>query len=158
MKVVFLHKTVLLRLGSKNFQWAQTLGIFLAIITILMLVRSSAVMFDSWQTIKGFEKCSGDYLEDVVSAKESNNFSGELLAEMKYQGCKDSFYEITGSQVPGGQTALTTRQAATAFVGPVASFFFWAGLFLFSLFLVFNKSVVIPFEEVETVARPFRRK
>jgi hypothetical protein len=156
--VVFLHRAVLLRLGSKDFQWVQTVGIFLAIITILMLVRSSAVMFDSWQAIKGFEKCSADYIEDTVSSLENNDSGGSLLAELKYQGCKDSFYQVTGSQVPSGQTSLTTRQAATAFVGPVAEFFFWAGLFVFSLFLVFNKSIVIPFEEVESVVRSFKRR
>jgi hypothetical protein len=157
-KVVFLQKKILFRLGTRDFQWTQVLGVFLAIITVLMLVKSAAVMFDSWQAIKAFDKCANDYLDGTVLAKESSSVSGALLAEIKYQGCKESLYEITGAQIPSSQVDLTSRQAATAFVGPVASFFFWAILFMFSLFLLFNKTVVIPIEEIETVARPFRKR
>jgi len=150
-----LQKTILFRLGSKDFQWTQVLGIFLGIITVLMLVKSAAVMFDSWQSVRDFNKCvefSG--VRDLSSLSSAE----QLFAEMRYNDCKDSLYEITGAQIPGAQTSMTSRQAVTALVGPIAGFFFWAVLFMFSLFLLFNKTVVIPIEEVETVSRPFRRK
>jgi hypothetical protein len=154
---MFLQKTILFRLGTKDFQWTQVLGIFLGIITVLMLIKSAAVMFDSWQAISGFDAC-------IESAGyDSKNLSDNLgldylIFQSKANECKSSFYEVTGAQVPGGKFSLTSRQAATAFVGPVASFFFWAILFIASLSLIFNKTVVIPIEEVETVARPFHKR
>ena len=120
-----------------------------------MLVKSAAVMFDSWQSVRDFNTCT-----EFSGVKDLSMLSSaeQLLAQMRYDDCKDSLYEITGAQVPGGETTLTSRQAVTALVGPVAGFFFWAVLFLFSLFLLFNKTVVIPIEEVEHVVRPFKRK
>jgi hypothetical protein len=153
--VVVLRKTILFRLGSKDFQWTQVLGIFLAIITVLMLVKSAAVMFDSWQSVRDFNKCV-----EFSGVKDLSSLSSveQLFAEMRYKDCKDSLYEITGAQIPASQTSMTSRQAITALVGPIAGFFFWAILFMFSLFLLFNKTLVIPLEEVESVSRPFRRK
>ena len=152
---MFLHKTILFRLGSRDFQWTQVLGIFLAIITILMLVKSAAVMFDSWQSVRDFNKCV-----EFSGAKDLSSLGSaeQLLAELRYQDCKDSLYEITGAQIPGAQVSMTSRQAATALVWPIAQFFFWAIIFLFSLFLLFNKTVVIPIEEIEHVSRPLRRR
>lgn len=120
-----------------------------------MLVQSAAVMFDSWQSVRDFNKCvefSGkNELTSLVG-------SDQLLAELRFQDCKNSLYQITGAQVPAMQLSMTSRQAATALVQPVACFFVWAALFLLALFLMFNNAVVIPIEEVEQVARPFKRK
>jgi hypothetical protein len=152
---MFLQKHILFRLGSKDFQWTQVLGIFLGIITVLMLIKSAAVMFDSWQSIRDFNTCV-----EFSGVKEVSDLTGpeQTFAQLRYMDCKESLYEITGAQIPGGKTAMTSRQSATAFAGPVASFFFWAILFIGSLTLMFNKTVVIPIEEVETVARPFHKR
>jgi hypothetical protein len=152
---MFLRKTILLRLGTKDFRWTQLLGVFLSIITVLMLVQSAAVMFDSWQSVRDFNKCV-----EYSGVRELSDLSGseQLLAELRYQDCKSSLVDITGAQVPALQTNLTSRQAVTALVEPIAWFFVWAALFMFALFLLFNKAVVIPIEEVEAVARPFKRK
>lgn len=120
-----------------------------------MLIESAAVMFDSWQSVRDFNKCV-----EFSGVKELSNLSSaeQLLAQMRYMDCKDSLFQITGAQVPGSQLAMSSRQAATALVSPIASFFAWAVLFMFSLFLLFNKTVVIPIEEVETVSRPFHKR
>lgn len=152
---MFVRKTILLRLGTREFRWTQVLGIFLGIITILMLVQSSAVMFDSWQVVRDFNKCV-----EFSGINELSSLVGtdQLLAQIRYVDCKDSLYQITGAQVPAMQRGITSRQIATALVEPVAGFFFWAALFLFALFLTFNNALVIPIEEVEQVARPFKKK
>lgn len=152
---MFLHKTILLRLGGKNFQWTQVLGVFLTIITVLMLIKSAAVMFDSWQSVRDFNKCA-----EFSGIKDLDSLAGsdQLLAELRFQDCKTSLYELTGAQIPAMQESMTSRQIATALVEPIAWFFFWAAVFMFALFLLFNKYVVIPFEEVEHVTRSFRKK
>jgi hypothetical protein len=151
-----LKKTILFRVGAKEFQWPSVLGIFLAIITILMFVKAAAVMFDSWQTVRDFDKCvvlSG--VNDFVDLSSSE----QLLAQLRYSDCKDSLYQITGTQMPALQTKLTTRQVWTALAEPVAWLFFWgAVLFLLAFPLLLNKPIVIPIEEYEVPVRPFSRK
>jgi len=153
--VMFLRKTILFRFGSRDFQWTNVIGIFLGIIAVLMLIKSAAVMFDSWQSVRDFNKCA-----EFSGIKDLTNLSSaeQLLAQMRYDDCKDSLYELTGAQVPALQASMTSRQAVTALVEPIAWFFLWAVLFLISLSLLFNKSVVIPIEEIEMPSRPFKRR
>ncbi len=146
---------VLFKIGSKEAQLPRLIGAFLIVIAVLMLIQSGAVMFDSWQSLKDFGKCvefSG------VKELDSLDSPSALLAEMRYQDCKNSLYQLTGAQVPGAATSLTSRQFWTAFLGPVSIFFVWAIVFLFALFLFNNASIVVPVEEIELVARPFRKK
>jgi len=152
---MFLRKTILFRFGSKDFQWTSVLGIFLGIIAVLMLIKSAAVMFDSWQSVRDFDKCAEfSGINDLTSLGSAE----QLLAQMKYNDCKSSLYELTGAQIPASQVSMTSRQAVTALVEPIAWFFFWAVLFLIALSLLFNKSVVIPIEEIEMPTRPFHKR
>jgi len=150
-----LRKTILVKLGARDFQWAQVAGVFIGIIAVLMLVKSAAVMFDSWQSVRDFNKCV-----EFSGVKELASLSStdQLLAQMRFDDCKSSLYELTGAQIPAMQKNMTTRQAATALVEPIGWFFLWAAIFMLALFLLFNKAIVIPIEEVEHVVRPFRKK
>jgi len=103
-------------------------------------------MFDSWQAVKGFEDCVDDaYAVDQGTTPELS----AILTELKFQDCKESLYQISGTQIPGGNTYLTTRQKATAFLGPVSVFFGWAIVFLFALFLFNSATVIVPVEQIE---------
>ncbi|MBT4597104.1 MAG: hypothetical protein HOC95_03945, partial [Candidatus Diapherotrites archaeon] len=55
-----MRKLVLFKIGSKNAQLPKMIGAFLVVISVLMLIQSGAVMFDSWQSIKGFNECVDD--------------------------------------------------------------------------------------------------
>ena len=155
---MFLQKTIVFRLGAKDFAWTKVLGIFLAIIAVLMLINSAAVMFDSWQSVRDFNKCADSYAENVFAAQDSGNSANLIASELSYQGCKTALYQVTGAQIPGTQISMTDRQAATALTGPIAEFFAWAVVFMFALFLVLSKAVAIPIEEIESASRSFRRK
>ncbi|MEI7960868.1 MAG: hypothetical protein WCI04_00885, partial [archaeon] len=76
-----MRKTILLRLGGTNFQWTQVLGVFLTIITVLMLVKSAAVMFDSWQSVRDYNKCV-----EFSGVKDLETLTGtdQLLAQMRF--------------------------------------------------------------------------
>lgn len=150
-----MRKTILVGLGGEQFAWGRVIGIFFVIITVLMLIKSAAVMFDSWQSVRDYNKCveiSGVKDLDALSSTE------QLLAQLKYSDCKDSLYEITGAQVPALQKSLTSRQSATALVEPIAWFFFWAALFMLSIFFAFSRVIAVPIRELEHSVRPFRRK
>jgi hypothetical protein len=141
-----LKKIVLFKIGSKEAQLPKTIGAFLMIISLLMLFSSGALMFDSWQTVKGFEGC----VDDAYEIEEGNTPElSAILTELKFQDCKDSLYQVTGAQIPGGAEYLTMRQKATAFLGPVSLFLGWAIVFLFALFLFNSATVVVPVEQIE---------
>lgn len=143
-----MKKLILFKIGSKDAQLPKLVGAFLIVISILMLVHSGAVMFDSWQTIKGFDEC---VINAYKSSEEINIENGidKLVYELKVKDCKDSLYQISGAQLPGGVYNLSLRQMATAFLGPVSIFFAWAIVFLFALFLFNNATVVVPVEQME---------
>ena len=152
-----MKKIILFKIGSREAQLPKTIGAFLVIIAILMLISSGAVMFDSWQVVKGFDDCVIDAYEASEQIDLDNGID-KLVYEFKVSECKESLYQITGTQIPGGNTYLTTRQQATAFLGPVSIFLGWAIVFLFALFLFNSATVVVPVEQIEIpIAKPKAR-
>jgi len=107
-------------------------------------------MFDSWQAAKNFNAC----VDDAYSIEPDVSGISAVVTQLKYQDCKDSFYQITGAQIPGGENYLTSRQQLAAFLGPVSNFFIWAIVFLFALFLINSATIVVP---VETIEIPLER-
>ncbi len=152
MKRLFLFK-----IGDSHVELPKLIGGFLIIIAVLMLVKSGAVMFDSWQSVRDFDDCIITAYNSADSLAVDNGISS-LIYSIRVQECKNSLYQITGAQVPGGVFALTTRQAWTAVLGPVVQFFIWAIVFLFAIFLFKNNSVVVPIEQVELPVRSFSKK
>ncbi len=134
------------------------MGAFLAIITLLLLIKSAAVMFDSWQSVRNFNGCANTYLDGLSAAQISNDSTLQVFEELRYQRCRSALFEVTGAQIPGTQITMTSRQAATSLLGPIAVFFFWFGFFLISLVLLFSKVIAIPVEEIEIAHRPFKKK
>jgi hypothetical protein len=141
-----LKKIVLFKIGSRNAQLPKLVGSILIIVSVLMLIHFAAVLFDSGMAVKNFDKCvENSGVKDLELLSEPS----QILAQLRFQECKTSLYQITGAQVPGGETNLTTRQAMSAFTGPTSMFFIWAIVFLFALFLFNNVSIVVPVEQVE---------
>ena len=133
------------KIGSKNAQLPKMVGAFLVIISVLMLIQSGAIMFDSWGAVKEFNSC----VDKAYSIEGDVRGLDAILSELKYQDCKNSLYQITGAQITGGKTYLTSRQFWTAFTTPVSFFFAWAIVFLFALFLFNSSSIVVPIEQIE---------
>ncbi|MDD3083607.1 MAG: hypothetical protein PHP82_01155 [Candidatus ainarchaeum sp.] len=140
-----MKKIVLFKIGSKSAQLPRLVGAFLIVISILMLIQSGAVMFDSWTAVKEFNVC----IDKAYSIEGEVQGLDAILSELKYQDCKNSLYQITGAQVTGGKMYLTSRQFWTAFTTPVSIFFVWAIIFLFALFLFNSSSIVVPVEQIE---------
>jgi hypothetical protein len=130
------------------------IGAFLIVISVLMLIQSGAVMFDSWSAVKEFNGC----VDKAYSVEGEVQGLDAILSELKYQDCKTSLFQITGAQVTGGKTYLTSRQFWTAFTTPVSFFFAWAIVFLFALFLFGSSSIIVPVEQVELQSKKIVRK
>jgi hypothetical protein len=152
-----LSRSFLFKIGDSNVGLSKLIGGFLIVIAVLMLVKSGAVMFDSWQSVRDFDECIINAYNSADSLAVDNGISS-LIYSVRAQECKNSLYQITGAQVPGGVFALTTRQAWTAVLGPVVQFFVWAVVFLFALFVFKNDSVIVPIAQVELPARKFGKK
>ena len=152
-----VRKVILLKIGSQDMQLPQMIGAFIIIIAVLMMINAGAVMFDSWGTLKDFNPCvemSGINDMELLDSAE------QLLAQMRYDDCKDSLYEITGTQIKAGQTSIDkySRQFWTALTGPVSNFFIWAIVLLVGLFVYNNTSIIIPVQELEIEAKPKKAK
>jgi len=153
--VIILKRFLLFKVGDSKAELPRMVGAFLIVIAVLMLVQSGAVMFDSWQAVRDFDKCV-----EYSGVKDPHflNEPQQIVAQLRYSECKSSFYEITGAQVPGGVYKLTQRQMWTAILGPITNFFVWAIVLLFALFLFNNASFVLPIEQVELPVRSFEKK
>jgi len=158
-----LRRIVLFKIGSRDVQLPRMIGAFLIIVSVLMLLNSGAVMFDSWQALKSFNSCVESAITDASSLQGSTTYEAsqaKILYQLQYQDCKSSLHDITGAQVIGGQTSIElwkSRQFWIALMGPISAFFAWAIVFLFALFLFNNSSIVVPVEEVEVPVRPFAK-
>jgi hypothetical protein len=119
-----------------------------------MLIKSGAVMFDSWSALKGFSTCVET--SGVRDLPMENN-PDYISAELRYQDCRNTLYQLSGAQVLSDHSGLTQRQFWTALIGPISQFFVWAIVLLLGLFAWANPSIVIPIEEV-TVESSFARR
>ena len=109
----------------RNFHFKKLIGAFILFGSLMMILGATALMFDSWDTMKNFPDC----------IKKANQTNDAVLAQLKYTDCKTSLHDITGAQLKGGQTRLTTRQFWTGLLWPIANLFFWAVAFMIGLML-----------------------
>jgi len=112
-------------------------------------------MFDSWQSLKDFEFCVGrsGVLEFGTAYNPYDTITtSHLLAQMKYEECRTALYDVTGTQVPGGQTTIerwNSRQFWIAMLSPLGNFFMWAIVLLLGLFMYNNNGIIVPIESAE---------
>ena len=150
-----MKKIILFKIGSKNAQLPKMIGAFLIVISILMLIQSGGAMYSSWQALKEYDYCVGSsgILEFGTAYNPHGSVSlNNLLAEMKFDSCRDTLYQQTGVQVSGGQTKIdfwNSRQFWMALLAPISAFFGWIIIFLFALFLFNSASIVVPVEQIE---------
>lgn len=133
--VVELKRIIFFKLGGKDFQLSRLIGAFVLVIAMLMLVRSAAVMFDSWDALKDYPSC----LSQISTA--------DALAQLQYMDCKQSLYNITGTELKGGQGMYSSRQFWTALLMPIAGLFFWAVIFLTGIMFYRTGNIVVPIEQ-----------
>lgn len=133
--VVDLRRILFFKLGGQDFQMSRLIGAFILVIAALLLVRSAAIMFDSWDALKAYPNC----LSEITG--------NDQLAQLKYLDCKDSLYNITGTQLKGGQGMYSSRQFWTALLLPIGNLFFWAIVFMAGIIFYRSGNIVIPIEQ-----------
>ena len=141
---------MLFRISSQDVQLPKLIGAFLLFAALIMFVRAGAQMFDSWDALKSHPKCI------ATIGSEINE-----VAQLQYLDCKESLHNITGLQLKGDQDRISSRQFWFALLGPIASLFFWAIVFLLGVIFYRTGEIVIPIEQsIREVPeeRPLKRK
>ncbi|MCX8189695.1 MAG: hypothetical protein N3F05_00500 [Candidatus Diapherotrites archaeon] len=109
-------------ISEKNLHLVRLIGSFIFFGAIIMILYSAAMMFEDWDAIREYEKCS---------ASE----------------CKEILYKTTGVYPSG--FALNTKQKFMIMVKPIAMLFFWAIVFFLGLLLYGCRRISIAFYEAE---------
>jgi len=118
------------RIGSRQVHLPKLIGALVLIAAVLMVVKSSAVMVDSWDIVKDFPKC-------VANA----------ASQIDVDNCRSTLKDATGVVLQTNQGKLNSPQFWAAILGPVASLFGWAVVLVLGLIFYRTGEFVIPIEE-----------
>lgn len=131
-----MKRIMFFKIGGDKLHLPKLIGAFIIFAALFMFIRAGGQMFDSWDSLQNYPTCL------------SNVDSSDLqLAQSQYLDCKNSLEDITGIQLKGAQTTLTTRQFCSAFLFPIANLFAWAAVFLVGIIFYRTGTIVIPIEQ-----------
>lgn len=118
------------RIGSKQVHLPKLIGALVLIAAVLMVVKSAAVMTDSWDIVKDFPKC--------VAAAQN---------QADVDNCRDVLKDATGVVLKTNQGKLNTAQFWAALLGPVAALFGWAVVLVLGMIFYRTGEFIVPIEE-----------
>ncbi|MBI5553890.1 MAG: hypothetical protein HY917_04075 [Candidatus Diapherotrites archaeon] len=123
----------------------KLVGAFVLFGALLMFLGSLAHMFDSWDSLKGFDSC--------LSSVNPNDAAYASDVEM----CRTTLWNKTGIYPALGQGKLSLVQFWSALMPPVAMVLFWLAGLLIGWMLYRTGELVIPIEETVRELGPKRR-
>ncbi len=118
-------------MAGKEVHLPKLIGAFVLFAALLMFIKASAVMFDSWDNIKAVNECL-------------SRAAGE---EPFFSSCQDLAKGALDVFVRPGQDALTNRQFWSALLGPISSILFWLAVLFVGYVLYKTGELVVPIEE-----------
>ncbi len=128
--VFFVDKVHFFKLPS-GLRTPKLFGAFLAVVALLLFFQSGALMFETWENLKLVNSC-------YSSAQALPSFSEDCRALAK---------DLLGLSVRPDQVSLGIRQMFIAFVGPLASMFFWIIVFLAGIGLYESGKIINPIQQ-----------
>ena len=138
-----MRRIMYFRVAGKEVHMPRLIGAFILFAALLMFVRASALMFDSWDNLKYFEKC----IEKI-----------DPTSQAEFDECRTSLYKATGIYVKEGQGKLTSRQFWGALLGPIASVLFWLAVLFLGWIFYKTGDLIVPIEEtIKTLPEKKRR-
>ena len=103
-----MRRILYFRVAGKEVHLPKLIGAFVLFAALLMFIKASATMFDSWDNLKAVNDC-------LSRAEGEEPFFSTCQGLAK--GALDVF-------VRPGQTTLTNRQFWSALLGPIAAILF----------------------------------
>jgi hypothetical protein len=131
--VTFL-KQLLFSVFGRELHWVKLAGSLIALVALLQVISSLALMSDSWDALNNFNHCSP-------------TDSGV---------CSEALYRITDVQVWAGQAKVDFSQAIRVFVGPVAQLFGWLVIMIIGWLLY--RSPMVKVRESEEPVHVHKKK
>lgn len=122
---------MLFRIGSRDVHLPKLLGAFIMIGSILMLLQSLTLMFDSWENVKAIHSC--------IDAANSGTAT--------IQECQTQAYYAFNILLKASQYRLTDLQITSGLIPPIANVFFWVAVFIIGMVFYRSWKIAIPIEE-----------
>ncbi len=148
-----MKRIMYFRLATKEVHLPKLIGALIVFAALFLFLKAGAHMFDSWDAIKEYPGCVQkiELLADVngLTGFEATqlHYSYGQYYQSRYTHCKDALYNITGVQLKGDQTKISSRQFFVALLGPIAEVFLWAVVFILGIIFYRTGTIVIPIEE-----------
>ena len=122
------------RVAGSEVHLPKLIGAFVMFAAAMLFVQSASNMFDSWDTMKYYDKCVlGINANDVVSEQRA-----------QFQECAGTLYNSTGIVTRMEHPLLTGRQFAIGLLGPMGVLLLWLAVFFFGYTLYRTDRIVLP--------------
>ena len=115
----------------------KLIGAFIAFAAALLFIQASSTMFDSWDTMRYYDKC-------VLGINTNEEISGQRA---QFESCSETLYRSTGIVTRMEHPLLTKRQFAIGLLGPMGILLLWLAVFFFGYTLYRTDRLVLPIEE-----------
>lgn len=125
------------RVAGSDVHLPKLIGAFIMFAAALLFVQASSNMFDSWDTMKYYDKC-------ILSINSNGTLSDQMA---QFGNCSDTLYKSTGVVTRMEHPLLTKRQFAIGLLGPMGVLLLWLAVFFFGYVLYRTDRIVLPIEE-----------
>ena len=132
-----MRKLMYFRIAGRDVHLPKLIGSFILFAALLMFVQASAIMFDSWDNLKYYDRCVLSIDTDLGIEEQRAQFNT----------CSDTLYKATGIVARVETPKLTARQFWSALLGPVAGILFWLAILFMGYTLYKSGDLVLPIEE-----------
>ncbi len=125
------------RVAGSDVHLPKLIGAFILFAAALLFVQSSSTMFDSWDTMKYYDKC-------ILSMNGNDTLADQ---QAQFSSCAETLYRSTGIVTRQEHPLLTKRQFAIGLLGPMGALLLWLAVFFFGYVLYRTDKIVLPIEE-----------
>ncbi|MFH1696778.1 MAG: hypothetical protein ABH854_02620 [Candidatus Diapherotrites archaeon] len=128
-----MRKLLSFRAGGRTIHLPRLIGAFILFAALLMFVKVSAEMFESWDNLKAVNQC----FESVDPAYVNTSF----------EYCQDKAMDSIGVYVSDHQDKLTSRQFWEVLLGPIVSVLIWLAVLSFGWMLYKASDIVVVIDD-----------
>lgn len=132
-----MRRLIYLRIADRNVHVPKLIGAFVVTWAVLMVVFTLAVMFDTWDNVKAYDKCVGNIDFGADFSEQRSEFAS----------CAGVLHDSTGIVARADSHVLTLRQKVQGLLAPIANLFFWLAIFLGGRMLYRSDTVILPIDE-----------
>ncbi len=149
-----MGKLTYYKIGGKLHR-VKLIGAFVVLVALLMFIKASADMWESWDAVKSFEGCM-----ETVGRCDTAQAGEEVFAKQDpceidewqkdYDACRADLRNSTGLNLQTGKAKLSWWQFVSALMQPMAAFFFWLAVLMAGWLVYISGRIAIPIVQAES--------